>query len=320
MTGADYQIAQHTPSPSRVKVMALAMAMMVPTLIWTVSTFLLVTEVLQKGIIPGLIAASVAGGIILILETIIVKASGSFWIAFFRVALGLSAALIGSIIIDEIVFEADIDQQMEFVRTDEAANSGERAAAHFTKTHKMGDMQENLAEAERYYKTLDSLARGEADGSIGSGRRGVDVVTQMKQQQALMAKQDYENLLAQHTNQMQQMAEADSVARLKAETSFNSHSLLKRIKALYQLVSEDIAMFWVYAVFTFMMFMLEFLVIILKLCWPETALENESKAIEKLYKERTKRLYQPDSPLHDPAHIPHVAGMLSRMQHFNTLL
>ena len=63
-------------------------------------------------------------------------------------------------------------------------------------------------------------------------------------------------------------------------------------------------MFWIYAVFTMMMFILEFLVINLKLCWKKSELENESEAIEQLHKERTKRYLHSDSPLGDPVHVP----------------
>lgn len=320
LTGADYQRAMHAPSPSRVKVGALAMAIMVPTLIWMGSTFLLVTDVLQKSITAGIAAALFTGTIILILETLIVKATGSLGIAIVRIALGACAAAIGAIIIDEIVFVADVDQQMELVRMEESVKAGVKAAAHYAAVHKLDDLDSKISTAESHYKSLDSIARGEADGTIGSGRRGVDIVTRFKQKQADAAKQDYENLLVMQQMQQQQLAATDSLARNTAASKFNPHSLLKRIKALFQLVTEDAAMFWIYIVFTLMMFILEFLVIILKLCWKKSALETESEALEQLHKERTQRHLHPDSPLGDPIHTPHMAGLIGKVQHFNTLL
>lgn len=320
LTGADYQRALQAPAPSRVKVGALAMAIMVPTLIWMGSTYLLVTNVLQKNMGAGIAAALFTGTIILILETLIVKATGTITLAIVRIVLGACAAAIGAIIIDEIVFVADVDQQMELVRREESVKAGEKAAAHFAKLHKLGDLEGKIATAEQHFKALDSIARGEADGTIGSRKRGVDVVTLFKQKQADDAKKDFESLVALQQKLGHEMAAIDSMAQAMAEIKFNPHSLLKRIKALFQLVTEDAAMFWLYTVFTIMMFILEFLVIILKLSWEKSALEEESEALEQLHKERTKRHLHADSPLGDPLHVPHVAGMMGKIQHFNKLL
>lgn len=320
LTGADYQRALQAPSPSRVKVGALAMAIMVPTLIWMGSTYLLVTDVLQKSMGAGIAAALFTGTIILILETLIVKATGTLGIAIVRVALGACAAAIGAIIIDEIVFVADVDQQMELVRLEESIIAGEKAAAHYAGVHNLADLDQKIFVAEKHFKALDSIARGEADGTIGSGKRGVDIVTRFKQEQAHEAKKDFENLVGTQQNLAQEMARADSIARESAATQFNPHSLLKRIKALFQLVTEDAAMFWIYIVFTLMMFILEFLVIILKLCWPKSALEEESNLLEELHKANSRRHLHCNSPLVDPVHTPYIVGLLQKNQHFNTLL
>lgn len=321
ITGADYQRALQSPSPSRVKVGALAMAMLVPTLIWIASTFMLVHIVLEHSMIASLISAVVTGFIIFTLESLIVKAAGSFWISIFRVLLGLCTALIGAVVIDEIVFDTDIDQQMELVRTEYAINKGEMAAIHYAKSHKLSELDVKVSQAGAYYKSLDSLARGEADGTIGSGKRGVDAVTQMKQSQAAVAKIDYQNLMEHRRMHGERMAALDSTTQKQAFGSFKSNSLLYRILALYQLVTQNQMMLWVYIVFTLLMFLLEFLVIILKLCWQKTALEHESEAIEKLFKDRTTRHYDGgNSALQDASHMPYVAGLLSKSNRFNTLL
>lgn len=320
LTGADYHRALHAPSPSRVKIGALALAIAVPTLIWIASTYLLVTRVLQLATGAGLMAALFSGTIILILETLIVKATGNFWISLFRVVLGLCAAAIGAVIIDEIVFAADVDQQMELLRTERSVQAGNRAAAQYAALYQMDALDLDIMLAQKHYKALDSLARGEADGTIGSGHRGVDVVTRLKQQQANTARMEFENLVNKKKTHLLQQAQAHSLAYAKAEKAFNPNSLLMRIKALFRLVMEEEAMLAIYAIFTLMMFVLEFLVIILKLCWKKTALETESDALEQLHKERTGRHLNPGSPLTDPIHTPHLARLFTGHQHFNTLL
>ena len=320
LTGTDYRRALAAPMPSRTKVATLAIALALPTCIWAVSTYMLVRQVLQGSIIAATIAALVTGFIVGLLELIIVRASGSKTLAFFRVVLGLCAALIGAVIIDEILFKADVDMQMEQVKEQYAQQAGHQAVAHATQLYNLPAKQLALQAAQQHYKALDSLARGEADGTLGSGRRGVDAVTRFKQQQAQQAKTDYEKLHQETSALQTQIAATDSLARQKALANFNPHSLLMRIKALFELVAGNAAMAVIYAVFTLMMFVLEFLVILLKMYWPKTALETESEALELLHQQRTRQHLGPASPLSEASHTPALNSWVTLPPHFNTLL
>ena len=114
LTGDNYKmLAADTPA-SKKKVVAMAIAMLVPVLIWIFNGFMLSFQVLQSGWGWAIITAIACGTIVFFIEKLIIMANGNKWLTFFRVCIGLIVALLGSIAIDEVIFKDDIRLQFLF--------------------------------------------------------------------------------------------------------------------------------------------------------------------------------------------------------------
>ena len=72
--------------------------------------------------------------------------------------------------------------------------------------------------------------------------------------------------------------------------SFHENGLLLRIKAMFDLLRNDIWMDVVYILVTLILFVLEFIVVIMKLKIPKTNYERKVELIEKIGEERIRRI------------------------------
>lgn len=289
ITGDEYpRLAQSTPE-SRRKVLAMAVALLVPTLVWTGASFMLAFSVLKASVWASLLTAVVAGTIVFSIERLIVMARGNGWLVFFRILVGMCTALLGAVVVDEVVFAADIDQQMQVEKQTWVKRSGEAALAQFWQGRNEQQLRLQAQQAMQQWQQLEKVAREEADGTGGSGQRGVDQVTRFKQAQAADAKAIFDKWQTQleqaelAAQQAQQQAETDAANR------FNMNSLLLRIKALFALIRSDVYMMIIYGLFTGLMFLLEFLVIVFKMTWRQTAYEYQLQRLEEVHRQRTDR-------------------------------
>lgn len=93
-----------------------------------------------------------------------------------------------------------------------------------------------------------------------------------------------------------------NITELSVKKSFNEHALLIRIKALFQLVSEDGYMLTIYVLFTLLMFFFEFLVVILKLTWKKTKYERRLEVIESTGQKRMEFIQSNHNLFNDPGY------------------
>lgn len=293
ITGDDYQmLTQETPA-SRKKVALLACSLVVPVLIWLIITFLMAKAVLGYSSYSALVAALLSAVIIFVIEKSIIMADGSRWLAWFRIGLGCVTALIGALCMDEVFFEGDIDRQMA------AGNEAEKQAVMAGVEQRYQPLFEDMNQqiAVKYAAWQQALAdeKAEADGSGGSGKSGVGAIAKLKQQIAAQNEAEYGKAkaalaaLREKTDREKETAAADLAA------TFNDHSLLLRIKALFNLVFSDIYMGVIYFIFTLFFFFLEFLVVILKLCSKETNYERRVRLIEEIGEKRMRLLGQSEA-------------------------
>src|SRR5258705_13352871 len=108
-SGDNYNLVAADTPASKKKVVAMALAMMVPTLIWVFNGFMLSHQVLQANLGWSILTGVICGMIIFMIEKLIIMANGNGSLTFFRICIGLIVALLGSVAVDEVVFEDDID-------------------------------------------------------------------------------------------------------------------------------------------------------------------------------------------------------------------
>lgn len=292
VTGDDYQMLKTETTPSRKKVLALATAVFIPTIMWFITGFLMVYSVFDKPFLAALFAGLIAAIVIFIVEKLVVMSNGSNWLLAFRIVLAFLVAALGSAFLDEVIFAKDITQQMTINR-DQLITEKKNQVQHAFNDEKLAldkTVQEKYATWQQSLKTAES----EADGSSGSGIKGVHAITRLKldnansnQNDYLQAKQELEDL------QLLIVAEQEKAGK-QVKAGFENHALLQRIKAMFDLVKTDGYMMAFYILVTAILFVLEFLVVVFKVTMGKTNYERRLELIEEIGQKRMEKVRQHD--------------------------
>jgi len=292
ISGDDYQLLKSDTPTSRKKVKTLVCVLFLPVTMWFINVLLLATGVLQGSWTMALTAALIASGIIFMVERSIIMSNGSLTVMVFRVFLGFLIAILGSIAFDEVIFKSDIDQQMaqnKEILSEEAAQIVDQSyQAKITS-------QDQLVRAKYalWVQSLDKVSK-EADGTGGSGVRGVNNITLIKMSIAAENEKDYNQAKADQEILLSEVSRKKVEAEAAIEASFSNEALLGRVKAIFDLICSDGWMCAIYIVVTLVLFCLEFIVVILKLSLPKSNYEIKLEVIEEIGKRRMKKLLDND--------------------------
>jgi hypothetical protein len=302
LTGDNYSLLSADTPASKKKVVAMSIAMLVPTLIWIFNGFMLSYQVLESGLGWAILTALICGTIVFLIEKLIVMANGNKWLTFFRVCIGVIVALLGSIAIDEVVFKNDIDISVAGIKEKTIAGAKMEEEKIFNKLNHITELNNEIKIAQVKYDAAAATAIAEADGTNGTGHRGLGNVTKFKDQKAKERKMDMNELLVKQEGLMRAKNTLINEAGIKAAVTFQENALLTRIKALFTIVIKDTYMLVTYILFTLLMFFFEFLVVILKLTWKKTNYERKVEMIEEVGQKRMEFLQRKDSLLTDPGY------------------
>lgn len=297
LTGDDYNLLKDETPQSKKKVKLFAFCIVIPVLFWTINSFLMSSNVLMKDFSTSVITMIVCAVIIFAIEKIIIMSNGSKGIAAFRIVLALIIALIGSLSLEEVIFKNDIDTQMSENKRVYVANA---------LAIKKDELNLNILKKENEVNYKDSIwkeaknaAIGEADGTRGSKIPNRGKITELKLQKAdeLKNERDITN------TQLHVMKTSNDSILAIYETqliqSYDMNSLLLRIKALFDLVVKDKFMLFFYILFTALIFLMESIVIIIKLFSKETNYEKKMKLIEEIGEKRMRKIMENNSPGYD---------------------
>lgn len=301
ITGDDYEMLRKDTPQSRKKVSALATVLFIPVIIWVMSGYLLVTDVLGGSTISGISVAGVLGILVFLLEKNIIMAQGGRAIFLFRIVLATVIALLGAVILDEVIFKEDIERQLAFIEQEQLLEEETNI-----RQLNIGIIQDKKNEVEvkhTVWQQAVDIARREADGSGGSGVRGVDAITRIKLEAAAEAKSDYLKTSGELAVLEAKLDREILEARNSLLSTSNHYGLLNRIKALFSLVFSDWYMGIIYALFTLFVFFMEFLVVFMKNAWATTNYERKLQLIEEIGKSRMEKVRANDSRFFEPGKL-----------------
>lgn len=272
---------------SKRKVALFANCLLVPVILWFINTYLLVAHVLEGSVFTALLSATIAGFIIFLIERAIVMSNGSKPIFWFRILLGLIIASLGSISMDEVIFKNDIDNKVNIYRQTEINNAGSKIDKEFAE--RIANQQSLVNQKANDWNLALTDAKKEADGTGGSRQKQVGKIALLKLGVASKLQSDYN---AENLNLASLIADYNSAkenAKKKAKEGFVGNALLIRIRAMFELISEDKYMLGVYLLFTLFLFCLEFLVVLIKIGSKNSIDEDLEKARETLLRAKTKK-------------------------------
>lgn len=290
ITGDDYQMLNRDTPASRKKVLTLVSVLSLPVLMWFINIYLLMLIIMQQPQSFSLISGVLAGLAIFTIERSIIMANGSKTILVFRLLLGFFIALLGSATFDEVLFKSDIDQQLNENKMERKARAEGRVDSIYAPI--ISAKQNEVDRKQKAWMNALAIATGEADGTMGSGRRGVSAITKLKLDVAGQKENDYRTAKTELDSIAQKKNRDNKTAVDKVETNFSEHAMLQRISAMFELVFSNRYMSIYYGVITIILFLMEFMVVILKFCLPKSNYEIKIETIEKIGQRRMERMVE----------------------------
>jgi hypothetical protein len=299
ITGDDYQMLKSDTPSSRKKVYILFTVIWLPVMMWFVNITMIASGIYKASAVISLTAGLVAGLMIFIIERIIIMGNGSKPILVFRVILGLIIATLGSIFWDEILFKADIDQRLG-VNLDMAVKQteGEVRSSFAARTDVCSA---EVAKRKQDWDIFLIEVKQEADGTGGSGQKGVSEITRLKMAIAKQKEDAYRQAKIEFDS-VSKSCEAE-INRKLAETKakFDGGALLHRIEAMFELVSGNPFMLAIYVLVTLLLFFMEFIVVLQKNFLKKTNYERRLEMIEEIGRKRMDQLRLRDAESFDHA-------------------
>ena len=297
---------------SKRKVALYANCMMIPVILWFISTFLLVRHVLEGNMLSAILAATIAGFIIFLIERAIIMSSGNKLIFTFRILLGLIIASLGSISMDEVIFKHDIDNQLAVYKQNEINNAVKKINEEFAV--QVENQKSIVAQRAEEWKQALKDAMSEADGTGGSRQKQVGKIALLKMSVASTLENEYKSEKLKLSALQSNLEAERSQAKLKAESEFNGNALLIRIRAMFDLIAQDKFMMVVYILFTLFLFCLEFLVVLIKAGTKNSIDEDLEKAREDLLRAKTQMTLDRSEIYYRPE------NMLNSVQQANAMM
>lgn len=296
--------ASFQPSSKR-KIALYANCMLVPILLWFINGYLMVKNVLGGGMLVAILTAIFMAFIVFLIERAVIMSNGSKSIAMFRVLLGFIIAALGSICMDEVVFKHDIDNQIGEYRKIAVETAVKAKMQEFD--NQIAKQQALVAQKSGLWSESLKDVKKEADGEGGTRKRGVGIITNLKLDIAGQQERDYHTENDKLQSMIASMTTEKKQAALKAEEDFKEEALLIRIKALFELISKDKFMLGVYILFTTLLFLIEFLVVIIKMGSKKSIDEELEEARIELLRTKTRKTISRANVLYDvEQYIPSV--------------
>ena len=286
---------------SRKKIIQLGYLALLPALIWFGTAFLTSYSILGHSLLISLLVSSFCFGIILIVERSIVmskKISRSGM--FFRSLLAVFFALIGSSMIDLIIYQDDIDYK---IKSELIAG---KEADYNAKSNQVNAKTTEL--------------HNEMFGKGGTGMKG------------------YHNASKSIDNQLSDMkvqrnnasVELDSLKRVIADPSnpyyksmmqtLGMNTIVYRHEKLFEILLDNKLEIVLYLLFLFAAIILEVLPLIMKVSFSDTQYEKDIEAQEQLIENRRKGiLAKSDYYTQMTHHQQHAMGSIQNYDRYSAL-
>jgi hypothetical protein len=305
---------------SKRKIALYANCLMIPVILWFINSYLLISHVLQGSIFIAILTGFIAAFIIFLIERAIIMSNGSKPIFWFRIFLGFIVASLGSLSFDEVIFKNDIDHKMSSYQDEVISSAVQKVNDEYKPIF---ENQGNIVNVKykEWQKRLDDINK-EMKGLPGSsGKSGKGSITQENIRIASLLQADYETEKDKLAVLSDSFAKDKLAAKDKAIAGFNNNALLIRIRAMFDLLGEDVFMLSVYILFTLFLFCLEFLVVLIKIGSQNSIDEDLEKARDILLRAKTKKVLERSALLFSPDQlVPSVKAANTVLSQKNTAI
>jgi hypothetical protein len=180
--GYNYEVVKAQTIVSKQKIVTLGTLMLIPVSLWTISGFYIGYDLLEAGLIKSIIGGLFVGALILIIDKSFLatpKESISNWLKGFRIVFAVIATILGSIALDLMFFGGDLEEYRE--KLSAKIQKEETAKYLVENNHLIVELGNSIENQKGIAETSKNDWKNEADGSGGTGNKGIGEVSHLKE-------------------------------------------------------------------------------------------------------------------------------------------
>lgn len=299
LVGDDYDLLSRiNDTKSNKKIQMFAMLMFLPMVLWGMTIFLIMQNVFMANLTSTLIATFVVLFIVGVVQRSLIMSRGSFWTKVIRYLIAAVLALIGSFLVDEVIFEKDINR--EIMKDYKSRIESKIEASKYEYENKIIAPQEKVvAQAViRVDKAIEGV-RNETRALKGTGIKGsgaaVKVLSKQEQREIErydIAKKELDILIKNKEEALkikaEQIRKEEAINDPSKSEKENSIGLMYKIGVMFELIMSEWYMMVFWIVLTLLFFLFEMLPVFIKMSESDTFYErlveyHSSEAASKLH-------------------------------------
>jgi hypothetical protein len=191
---------------------------------------------------------------------------------------------------DQVIFKNDIDNKIAEYNSSTLQKAIGEVDIQYNE--KMQELQVIVNKKKSDWLIALERAGCEADGTCGSGIRGRSAITDLKEKIANQLGEDYKKENARLIALEAEYNSAVQSSKSQAAAEFKGNSLLLRIRALHELIESNTYMMVVYFIITALLFLIEFIVIVVKVSNKKSIDEQIEIARDKIQEENIRKILE----------------------------
>jgi len=292
--GYDYRLVSKQTTISKQKIVTLGTLLLIPVILWTFSGYYLARHLMGTDWWIAFSVAFVLGGMILTIDRSFIatpKVHGIDGLKRLRIGFALVATLLGSLVLDLIVFSGDLEEY----RKELSQEKKKEKAKEFRDQHseELTRLSTAVDQAKLKHDELQVSYLTEMDGSGGTGKFGIGPVAKAKSFEVEKAQKRWEDLQEAYQAELLRLEE-EAKAFAAGSVEKRRDSLLSKVEDLHVFIMMSWFRIVAYLLFMTFVFLLETTFIYYKSKVSETLFEQwlyaeEEYGSEKLKAYRTRK-------------------------------
>lgn len=278
LTGYNYYLVQHSSEQSSKAVKKFTSAVLLIVLVWMFIAYSFAVRYLHVGVVGGILASVIAAFVVIQIERIIILSTKvNKWSVTFRVALALVMAILGSFILDQIIFKDDIELKKTQIMedrvkvaiknsendVDEQVKSIDASIQQLEARQKVvsEDLQKNPVIVTSYTNT--SVTRDNQGNRINSTNSTNKMVNENPKKRELEQINEQINVL--NGQKFKTIGSLDSIRANKEKDLRKSSGFIDELNILHEVITSSKIGLTVYLLFFFFFLSIELFVVTIKL-------------------------------------------------------
>jgi len=278
LTGYNYYLIQHSSELSSKAVKKFTSAILLIVLVWIFIAYSFATRYLHVSVWGGILASVIAAFVVIQIERIIILSTKvNKWSIGFRIALAFVMAILGSFILDQIIFKDDIELKKTQIMEervkiaiknsendidDQVNNIDSNIMQLETRSQKISDeLQKNPVIVTSYTNT--SVTRDNQGNRINSTNSTNKMVNENPKKREL--EQINEQINSLNEQKFKTIGSLDSIKANKEKDLRKSSGFIDELNILHEVISSSSIGFIVYLLFFLFFLSIELFVVTIKL-------------------------------------------------------